>query len=429
VVHPLRSTARIVGFVSIALASLVIGVATTSRAGPLLAALVLGIVSVLALRRPWVAAVGLLPVFLLPYTAMSNQAPHGLHVVPLLTLFVLTYGAAAWSVAPHRHGFAGNPALLAIGVLAISGGMAESIARGVPKDTLYTTGLWLGGLLLGWASSSYGEQATTRVALCATPLALLALYEALEQRNVWSSAVGPLLYEDSSPFRATSTFGHPLVAGTALVMVALMVLATRHSLAPILGATLILGAGATLSRSPVLGLALGVVVLLLRRRTQLRVLASIALVAIGLVVSLDLAPGIAGSARARLFAPEKSKSVRLQALHGFGDTVRTNPENLLLPQDRNRSSTDAVQSSLVDDQYVTLVYDFGLIAVVAAAALLVAAGRGRLLSSGGTSAAIVGALTMFAFFEGLYWPSTATLFWFAIGFTTATDAERGVQGG
>jgi hypothetical protein len=429
-VHRLRSTARVAGFVSIAGASLFIGAATTSRAGLLLAALLLGTICVLALRGPWVAAVGLLPVFLLPYTAMSNQYPHGLHVVPLLMLFVLGYGAAAWSVAPRHRVRASAPALVAVGVFALSGGVAEWIARGVPKDTAYTTGLWLGGLLLGCASSTFGEQAVTRLALCMTPLALVALFEAFERRNVWSSAVGPLLYEDSFPFRATSTFGHPLVAGTAFVIVALMVLSARHPLSPILAALLILGAGATLSRSPVLGVAVGVVVLLLqRRRTRLRVFASIVVVAIGLVIALDVAPGIAGSARARLFGAEKSKTVRLQSLHGFGDMVRTRPENLLLPQDRNRTSTNAVQGSLVDDQYVALVYDYGLLAVLAAAAALVAAGRGRLRSSGGTLAAIVGALTMFAFFEGLYWPSTATLFWFAVGFTTTRRVDSGAESG
>src|SRR5213080_3638301 len=102
-VRRLQQTAVAVGLASAAVAiSLAIGVSaarSTNRAELLLGALLVGAVCIIALARPWVSAVGLAPVFLLPYSAMSNQYPHGLHVVPLLALFVLTYGMAAWTVA------------------------------------------------------------------------------------------------------------------------------------------------------------------------------------------------------------------------------------------------------------------------------------------------------------------------------------------
>jgi hypothetical protein len=428
----IRRNASSLAFVSACVAaSLAIGVSTarsTNRAELLLTALLLGAACVFALTRPWVAAMGLMPVFLLPYSAMQSQTLNGLHVVPLLALFELMYGTAALAVA-RRNGVGTGPALLAVGALAVAGGSAEWLARGVPKDTIYTVSIWLGSLLLGYASSRFGQAAIIRLALCAAPLAALSLYEAFGRHNVWSHAVGPLIYEDSTPFRATSTFGHPLVAGTALVIVALMVLSTRHMFAPILGAILILGAGATLSRSPVLGATLGLAVLLLRRRrTRSHVLASVALVAIGIALALNVAPGIASSARARLFHSETSKTVRLHALHGFGDIARENPASLLLPQDRNRTSIDAIQGTLVDNQYVTLVYDYGFIAVVAAGLALAVAFRRHLRDMGAMLAAIVGALAMFVFFDGLYWPSTASLFWFAVGFATARHVRARSEG-
>jgi MFS family permease len=284
---------------------------------------------------------------------------------------------------------------------------------------------------------------TYPVGLLALPLALLAIFEYATRRpDLWSHVVQATVYEALSSargtLRATSTFGHPLVAGTALITMGFIVLVLPGRKRIILFSVIVAGALVTVSGSALVGLVAGLIVHSVgNNRQRSQVLAMIvAIVAIG-VVLITIIPSLSASFESRVLGSggigsEQSESVRLNSLKTLqtsfdqGATVLLTGRGLGGTERYLAKTGGNLGFSTYDNQYVTSIYDSGLLVVLAVIGLIVA---GTVRARPGWKAVaplIVTATTAF-FFNALYWPATGLLFWLAVGLATAPRGHRGIS--
>jgi len=71
-----------------------------------------------------------------------------------------------------------------------------------------------------------------------------------------------------------------------------------------------------------------------------------------------------------------------------------------------------------DNQYVTSIFDSGLVVILLVVGLIVAGVIRERPNASMLAPLVVSAATMF-FFEGLYWPITGLLFWMTVGLASA----------
>ena len=97
-------------------------------------------------------------------------------------------------------------------------GSATSGAR--KQDSLYIILTASAGLALG--STLLDDQARRGLVLLGAALGLVALAEAVGFPNPWITVLGANRYQDlgnvAGAARASSSFGHPLIAGACLMM-------------------------------------------------------------------------------------------------------------------------------------------------------------------------------------------------------------------
>jgi hypothetical protein len=397
--------------------------------GPeLLVAVPLLAVAAWLLTTPYGSAVVAAPLLALPVRVMPG-VPTIPHFDPKLTwalvaaaaMFVFWfYGARQRALSPWT-----AAALVVVSVAVFLLGEAYGARK---QDSLYiivtaATGLALGCTLLD-------EKARRGLVALGAGLALVAMGEALGFSNPWVTLLHVNRYQDLSNVngatRAASSFGHPLIAGACLMMLAMFALTLRQKGAGVLTVVLLMGAAATVSRSALIGGAVGLIAYagLSRTGERGRALVVIAGVAVVAVVMLAFVPSVRSSFSERVGeANSEQQVVRINTINIVKGDWSDDPSRLLVGQGIGSGGRylvarggNAAGFSIFDNQYATSFYDVGLLVLVVVA-LLVVLGivEGTSLGRLGGLPALAVALVVLAFVDGLYWPPLVLLLWAAIG--------------
>jgi hypothetical protein len=410
--------------------------------GPeLIVALPLLAVAAWLLTTPYGSAAAAAPLLGLPVRAIPGT-PTIPHLDPKLTWALVAAGATFvfWFYGARRRALSPwtAAALVVVAVAAFLFGEAHGARK---QDSLYIIVTAATGLALG--STLIDEKARRGLVGLGAVLAIVAMGEAFGLPNPWVSILHANRYQDLSNIqgasRAVSSFGHPLIAGACLMMLAMFALTLRGKGATVLTVVLLIGGAATVSRSALIGCAVGLVAYagLSRTGERGRALVVIAGVAVVAIVALAFVPSVRSSFSERVGeANSEQQVVRLNTINIVEGDWADDPGRLLVGQGIGSGGRylvarggNAAGFSIFDNQYVTSLYDVGLLVLLAFGALVVlgiveGTSLGRL---GGLPALAVGLVVM-AFVDGLYWPPLVLLVWAAIGLasTPATvDGDRG----
>lgn len=386
----------------LALAAFVALMAVTGRVEVLFAPTLAWVVG-WALTKPWGVLVVVAPAFLWPY---------GLGPIPwAATLLVL---AAGWWWLGAGHPRVSPWALGAVGVLAFT--YVATAYEGELVDSINVPMLWLAGVLIGTGLVRL-DRAMLALGAFSVPLAMLALWEVSGGANYWADATGAAerfgsLATVEGAGRALSTFGHPLIAGNVLAVLALLVLATPASQwrVPIVLA-LAVGVVATVSRSSLLGLGAGLIVYVLMQNWRRAWVAALAVAAVAGVV---WAAVNASASLSQSFASRFDDAGQAQPVREFGrdrlmDAI-VNPFGHLIGGGfqgsmRYMDSIGGIDGfRIFDNWYPTAIYDLGWLPLLAALALAIVGYR---KADRGVRRAVLPALVCAAvvvfFTDGVYW--------------------------
>jgi hypothetical protein len=397
------------------LAALALGYLVTTRAGPfIVGAALLAALPIVTARTRWSLTVALLPIFLVPLTAMNvshiGRVPFGL----LPGLWVSYCVCVLWMTGQLPRG--ARRLWLAILLLAVFGVAGALVSPfGSVTKSLSMIALWGGSAALGQLAAR-NPRVLHSLILAAVPLAILAVWEATGGPNPFRPLYGSLKFgnnELAGVTRASATFGHPLVAGAVFATLGVLSVSRgRPGWLP--GAVLFAGAVATISRSAAVGIAVGVAVILViqrgfaRRRSVVVVVVMLAIVAAAIGQSTEFR----GSVTNRVFVRRDVQVARVTGPQQVRHDLTNAPGSLLfgdgLQATQRRLSEEGGLGgvSTYDNQYVTLVYDVGLpMMILAFALMLLGTWRATQIAP-----ALLALSAMLIFFDGLYWPATACLF-------------------
>jgi hypothetical protein len=397
-----------------------------------------------AAPRPAAIPLVMLGVVLLPTPAIQLERFHGLPLTTTLTtvttfaVLCLWWHRRAGQLRPHVSPYA-IAALLVLLLTALIQLVTSHDAGLRPVYQLLP--MWLSGLLLGCIVAS-DRRMTDQVGLLALPVAMLAIFEFVtHDPSLWSHLVRANLYEALSSahgaLRATSTFGHPLVAGTALVIMSFIVLVLPGTKRVVLFSLIAAGAVVTVSGSALVGLAAGLLAHLVgNARQRMRVLGAIVAVVVTGWLLLTLIPSLHASFESRVLSSggvssEQSESVRLNSLKTLENSINEGATVLLTGRGLGGTERYLAETggnlgfNTYDNQYVTSIYDSGVLVVLAVIGLILI---GTIQARPGwrTVAPLVVASTTAFFFNALYWPVTGLLFWLTVGLATAPHRQDAV---
>jgi hypothetical protein len=272
------------------------------------------------------------------------------------------------------------------------------------------------------------------------PLALLAIAEIAGLHNPWPSLVHATTFVtlDNIPgsSRAQSTFGHPLIAGGCLAGLSVIMLQARTKYCLPVAATLAGGALATVSRSAILGLGAAIVCSFIVSNQRVRRLAEAVVIAGFVVLIVSQIPTLSDSITNRLTnggsltITYSDQPVRAYAVTKVTFGLAHDPGTLLLGGGVG-ASTHALSGmggidgyDIFDNQYVTSIYDVGLLPMILVGVLLACA-----LASASREARVLGLPALVAiagvmfFTDGGYWLSLGFLAWVTVGLATAPVAD------
>lgn len=391
------------------------------------------------LTTPYGSAVAAAPLLAVPVRALQTT-PTIPHLDPKVTWALVAAGATFvfWFYGARRRALSPwtATALVVVAVAAFLLGEAHGARK---QDSLYIILSAATGLALG--STLVDEKARRGLVALGALLAVVAMGEAFGLPNPWVSILHANRYQDLANIqgatRAASSFGHPLIAGACLMMLAMFALTLRGKGAAVLTVVLLMGGAATVSRSALIGGAVGLVAYagLSRTGERGRALVVIAGVAVVAIVVLAFVPSVRSSFSERVGeASSEQQVVRINTINIVEGDWASDPARLLVGQGIGSSGRylvarggNAAGFSIFDNQYVTSLYDVGLLVLIAFAVLVVlgiveGTSLGRL---GGLPALAVGLVVM-AFVDGLYWPPLVLLLWAAVGLASspALDGDR-----
>jgi hypothetical protein len=431
--RPRRLTA--LALLGVILSSVALGLATALGVGAILAALVLvTIVAIIGVRHRWGTAICLAPVFLLPVTTMPTLPNVG-PIHPRLILAIVSAGLATlywrsgagrpklnyWSLAAV--GFLGI-ALLALG---LSTGL-NSLQEAVSLTMFAYTGVIIGQCL-------QDPIALKAVAYLAVPIAVLALLEAGGLKNLWAIYLHADKFEGSAQLaiRSTASFGHPLIAGACLVVTGLLLLSVRRRSATVSGIICIAAAATTVSRSTLLGGALGIALFAAQAQGhRIRIVfITVALALVALVI-INSVPELKHSVDSRVLDINQGQiaeqeSVRSNSLTIFKEEFDVDPGRLLIGGGAGSSSKLLTARGgnldgydIFDNEYITMTYDAGFLVVLCVFGLLtVAAMKSGKLARRQALPALAAIIVIMYFVDGVEWPSLGVVAWMTIGFFSA----------
>jgi hypothetical protein len=411
--------------------------AATSRTVAIMLVLVaIAFAGVVGVRHRWGATICLAPVFLLPVTVMTTLPAVGI----LHWRFILAVITAALATSYWRHG-AGRPKLnpwslgavgfLFVALLALGEHNHVSLQESVSLPLFAYSGLIVGQCLLRHPAS------IRAIALLAVPLATLAILEALGLEDVWSTAfhanAHAAIAEAHNATRSIASFGHPLIAGACLMATGLILLSIRERLTTASGIICIVAAVTTVSRSALLGGALGITLFALQPRDhRIRTVAIATALALSIIAVVSLIPALQRSVENRVLGLNQSQllhqeSVRTHSLSIIKNEFDVDPGRLFIGGGVGYSTQlltarggNAAGYDIFDNEYITMMYDGGLFVVLVVFALLLMASidASRVARRNALPALAALAVVMY-FVDGMEWPSLSFVTWMAIGlFTT-----------
>ena len=423
------------------LLSLALGFAAASGLGTRLVAVVsVSSLVIIGLRRRWGAAVCLAPVFLFPITTMTSLPASG----PLKWRFILAFVSALFATCYWRAGArrpALNPwSLAAVGFLGIALLILGERTRTSIQISLSLPLYAYSGLIIGHCLVH--PKATRAVGYFVVPIAVLAILEAAGVHSLWANLVHANVYtsfaEASNASRSTATFGHPLIAGACLTATGLLLLTLRKRSTTILALVILLAAVTTVSRSTLLAAGLGVLIFALQAGLhRIRVIAIAIVLVIAVIVAINSIPSlrtsfdnrVSGLNQTQLVQQQKVRNNSLSILHSDFDS---DPSKIILGGGAGYSvkllterGGNAAGYDIFDNEYVTMLYDGGLIVVLIVLLLLAtAAKRSSKLTRRQALPALAAIAVVMYFVDGMEWPSLSVAAWMAIGFFTAPALAR-----
>lgn len=397
--------------------------------------LVCGIAVWVGPRRAAVPVI-MLGVLLIPTNAIPSDRIHGVPVYAPLAFATLGAVLALWW---YLRAMGEGPSLsvypLASLVILIASFIVQlSISRYATTVPLYQLlPFWISGLLLGSMLAS-DLRIADGIGLVVLPLAILAIVESvLVKPTLYSNLIGANGFDYvSGEDRVASTFGHPLTAGTALIVLAFLVLAKPGPRNRILFSLIAAGAIVTVSRSALVGLAGGALTYFIgSRRQRSQIVGAIAVTALIGWLLISLVPAFHASFDSRvLHASAQGQKIRLDSLQEVRAAFSQNKRELWLGRGLEGSNTYLAQTRTAqfgfgnyDNEYVSALFDSGLPVVLAAIGLIVV-GVIRARPPARLLAPLVAIAAAMFFFSVLYWPVTALLFWMAVGLATAPTPCR-----
>jgi len=391
-----------------------------------------------AAARPAAVPVILLGVVLIPAPAFAAGATSIPVETALAAVTVCAATALWWNRKARGHPVHLSSYAVASMVIIIVASIAQlGASKYAELRPIYQlVPFWISGLLLGSILAS-DRRIADRIGLLAAPVAVLAIVEsAIGKPNVWSDLIGADGYDRASALeggdRAVSTFGHPLVAGTALVIFAFLVLARPGPRQNAVFAVIIAGALVTVSRSALVGLGAGALTYFMgAQRQRAQIIQAIGLTAVIGWLVIAQVPAFHASFESRVLgASLQSEAIRLNSLTDLKASLARGDQELWLGRGLGGSILYLGETggnlgfSTYDNQYVTSFYDSGVLVVLAAIGFIVFGVVRRRPRAALVAPLVASAATMF-FFEGLYWPATGLLFWMTVGL--ATTAAVGAQ--
>jgi O-antigen ligase len=218
-----------------------------------------------------------------------------------------------------------------------------------------------------------------------------------------------------------------------------LLLSVRERPTTVAGIICIVAAVTTVSRSTLLGGALGIVLFALQTRgSRLRIVAITIVLVLSALVVVNSVPALKRSFDQRVLDINQSQvsrqeSVRVNSLSIFKDELNVNPSRILLGGGVGYSTKllterggNAAGYDIFDNEYITMMYDGGFIVVLCVFGLLAVAviKSGKLGRQQGLPALAAVAVVMY-FVDGMEWPSLSVVAWMAIGlFTVPLSSQR-----
>jgi hypothetical protein len=397
------------------------------------AAILLGVTLAVVARQRW----GAVAVVAVPFLLPGAPKVDGITGHLLLTLVTLALALLHWDalgrprIAPRVLQAA---ALYGAVDLLLTWGHGLQIQQGIQGALIALAGIIFGSCL---AANPSGRVA---FGWACVPLALLAVAEIMGFHNPWPALVHDTKYITlsgvSGAGRAQSTFGHPLVAGGCLATSAAIMLQSRTRYCVPVTVVLVAGSLSTVSRSAIVGLALALAcALVVSDRRAIKMMQSAALI-LGAVILVSSVPALRASLVTRTFGAQtvsfSDQPVRHYAVSKLEHDIEDRLPSLLLGGGQG-SASDSLTAmggidsyDIFDDQWITSVYDLGLIPMVLIGAWVLLAVREAPQSARYLGLpAMVAIAAVMLFVDGAGWVSLGWLAWVTFGLSTAPDAQSG----
>jgi hypothetical protein len=393
-------------------------------------------------RTRWATAFAMAPALLYPVSALTSVKVLGtLNVAPLMAGYllvnvVLMYIVRPRTTTPSTVGLAGLLMMIGASILE-----SAHSGNGTLSHFLTTGTFWLSAFFLGSLMAEDSQQFIT-LGFCALPLAGLAVWQAATGSNPYNHLIGPLHFASVETHenlqRSTSTFGHPLVAGACLTILAFSAIASRRRLAMLVAPLVLLGAVATVSRSALIGAALAFVVVLAQRGAKRSLVVTVGLIAAVALISVATFPRLATSLEGRVLNSSSNEVARTTGPKVLLHDLSTEPLAVAFGEGIGTTSKDFAATGGIagvdtyDNQFIDTTLDIGFLPFIAALLLLgYALFHARSDSRRVFLPVVVGSIAMLLFFDGLTWSSFAVLFWLMYGALTSEavtdDARTGDQ--
>lgn len=376
-----------------------------------------------AIAQPWGAAAAAAPVLLLPTLPKIGH--------PLLAMSILAVVLAAG----HWHIGAGRPPLsrsaLATVVFFGATTFLVTLAKGGHTDIAAGMTLMLTAGVILAACLTREPHALLLVGALGAAMGVLAIWEQLGHHNYWLDWVHGNHFANLAAYqgdiRARSTIGHPLIAGAVLGAIAMLMVDHPSRWKRLIIPLCLGGCLATVSKSSMIGLGAATVLLLFQNRHRLpRIVPAVVATVVVLYALVALVPSLHHSFETRILGNEGThrEFVRQNAL----DTIRhdaTHDPGALMVGGGVGASSDHLYALggirgffIFDNQYVTLIYDAGVLVLLVTLAIGVdgiaradPAARRRALP------ALVVLLVVGGFVDAIYWGPYLLLLGLTIGLT------------
>lgn len=408
-----------------AIISAFLGVIAAQRPG--LGIAILGLVFVIIAfvsATQWWGVLAIMAPVMLGVTITLFGLPTGI----FLGGIVLPLAVVWWATGANRPPI--SSAALGVVLVFLLSGILLAIFR-VTDFGLAIAGtlVWAAGVIVGsgWADN----HKSLRISLIV--LSILALFAVLELAgldNPWMRILGLEDFSFVQGKRSLSTFGHPYIAGAVFTVAALLAAGIEWQKWSkwIVVSLLIAGAISTVSRSSILGLVAGLLVMFLINSRSRRAAVTAAAVGLTTILALVLGwlPALNESLGNRVVGEQETQTIRLSALNFVGDEFQRDPSSLIVGNGLG-SANDYLQGIgtvggyiVFDNQYVTWIHEYGVVVLLFVSALVIlgllgASPRNREVGL----PAFVAALVIIFFGDGMQWPALGFIASASLGFMCA----------